>query len=330
MKPFQYAKATNSQSAVAEVSADAGARFLAGGTNLLDLLKYNVIQADRVVDLKRLDLKEIRRHEGGLRLGAMARNADTANHPEVRQNFPLLSQAILAGASAQIRNMASNGGNLLQRTRCPYFYDTGLPCNKRTNGSGCGARHGANRMSALFGWSDKCVAAHPSDMCVALAALEAQVHTDQRTIAFEDFHRLPGDNPTQDTNLKHGELIEWIFLPQNNFAKHSSYLKVRDRASYAFALVSVAAALELDGKVIKDVRLALGGVAHKPWRARKAEALLRGQQATEANFLAAAAAELGDAKPLEHNAFKVPMARNAIVVALQSALSGEHPLEGLS
>lgn len=329
MRPFQYARAGSSKEAVAEVSAHEGARFLAGGTNLLDLLKYNVVQADRLVDLKRLELREVRAEGSGIRLGALAHNSDTANHPLVRENYPLLSQAILAGASAQIRNMASNGGNLMQRTRCPYFYDTALPCNKRTQGSGCGARHGSNRTHALFGWSEKCVATHPSDLCVALAALDAQVHTDQRTIALEDFHRLPGDTPAQDTNLKHGELIEWIFVPSNAFAKHSCYLKVRDRASYAFALISVAAALELNGGVIQDLRLALGGVAHKPWRARKAEALLRGQQASEANFLAAAAAEMEDAKALEHNAYKIPMARNAMVVALQSAVSGNHPLEGL-
>ena len=330
MKPFHYARAANSAEAVTQVHADQAARFLAGGTNLLDLLKYNVIQADRLVDVKRLDLHHIAADSGGLRLGALALNADTANHPEVRANYPLLSQAILAGASAQIRNMASNGGNLMQRTRCPYFYDTGLPCNKRLNGSGCGALHGRNRSHAIFGWSEKCVATHPSDMCVALAALDAQVQTNSRVIAFEDFHRLPGDNPSQDTILQHGELIESIFLPSNGLAKHSCYLKVRDRASYAFALVSVAAALQLEGKVIKEVRLALGGVAHKPWRARKAEALLRGHEPSEANFLAAAAAELGDAKPLEHNGYKIPMARNAMVVALQSALSGQHPLEGLS
>lgn len=325
MKPFSYSRAKNP----AEASLQPGGYFLAGGTNLLDLLKYNLAQADQLVDINRLEFRQIQADAEGLRLGALARNADTANHPLVRQNYPLLSQAILAGASAQIRNMASNGGNLMQRTRCPYFYDTALPCNKRLNGSGCGARHGLNRMHAILGWSEKCVATHPSDMCVALTALDAQIQTSSRLIAMEDFHRLPGEDPTRDSLLKHGELIQSILLPPNQLARHSCYLKVRDRASYAFALVSVAAALQLQDNQILDVRIALGGVAHKPWRAHKAEAALRGQAANDANFKAAAEAELAQAKPLEHNAYKVPLASNAMVLALQSALSGQHPLEGL-
>lgn len=333
MKQFTYERVNFDTEAIAKVTPHPGARYLAGGTNLLDLLKYNLDSADHLVDLKRLELHQIRPENGGLNLGALAKNSDTADHPLVKRNYPLLSQAILAGASAQIRNMATNGGNLMQRTRCPYFYDTALPCNKRLNGSGCGARHGLNRSHAIFGWSEKCVATHPSDMCVALAALDANVlvrgSKGVRSIPVSDFHRLPGDKPGQDTKLKHGELIEWIFLPPNGLAQHSCYLKVRDRASYAFALVSVAAAFQLKDNQIQDIRIALGGVAHKPWRAHKAEAALKGQQATDANFKLAAESELSQAKPLEHNAYKVPLARNAIVLALQSALSGHHPLEGL-
>ena len=254
-------------------------------------------------------------------------NSDTANHPFVRQHFPLLSQSILAGASAQIRNMASAGGNLNQRTRCPYFYEPALPCNKRSPGTGCSAREGINRSHAIFGWTDACVATHPSDMCVALAALGARVNIlstdgEPREIAFAQYHRLPGEEPHRDNRLKPGELVTSIVVPGNNFAGHSCYLKVRERTSYAFALVSVAAALEVRDGTIADVRLAMGGVAHKPWRAVEAERLLLNQPPSEERFLAAASAEMKTAKPLQHNRFKVELGRRLIVRALQTALIG--------
>jgi xanthine dehydrogenase YagS FAD-binding subunit len=326
MTPFKYTRADSPAKAVQLRLADpSGGRYLAGGTNLIDLLKYDVEHAGTLVDLTRLDLKQIAATpSGGVRLGALAKNTTTANHPLVREQYPLLTQAILAGATAQLRNMATNGGNVLQRTRCPYFYDTATPCNKREPGSGCGALGGLNRTHAIFGHSDKCVAVHPSDMAVALAALDATVHVRgagdrTRVIPFDEFHRLPGDEPQRDSTLEPGELIEAIELPKSPFGTRSYYLKVRDRASYAFALVSVAAAVEMAGDRIRQTRVALGGVAHKPWRARSAEAALVGKPATEEAFAAAAEAELKAAKPLEHNAFKVPMARHAIVRALSRA-----------
>lgn len=299
-------------------------RFLAGGTNLLDLMKDDLMSATDLVDLTRIELKEIREIETGLSLGALVKNADTANHPLVRKNYPLLSRAILSAATVQIRNMATNGGNLLQRTRCPYFYDPAMPCNKRNPGSGCGAREGLNRTHAIFGWSDACVAVQPSDMAVALAALDASVRVagpnGERVVPIADFHRLPGDTPERDTHLERDELIVAIELPASKFADHHYYLKVRDRASYAFALVSVAVGLDLEGDSVRSARIALGGVAHKPWRALKAEEFLTGKPATAANFEAAAAAEMAGAKPLEHNAYKVELGRRAIVRALQQAV----------
>jgi xanthine dehydrogenase YagS FAD-binding subunit len=292
-------------------------------------MKEGVENPAQLVDVSRLALSQIKIIPNGLSIGALAKNTDTANHPLVCQNYPLLSQAILAGASAQIRNMATNGGNLMQRTRCAYFYDTAMPCNKRERGTGCGAREGINRNHAVLGWSEQCVATHPSDMCVALAALDAVVKVRgadgrERSIPFADFHRLPGENPEKDNNLQHGELITAIELPKSNFAAKSYYLKVRDRASYAFALVSVAAALDVAaGNKIKEARIALGGVAHKPWRATEAEKFLAGKTATEENFRLAAEAEMRHAKPLEHNKFKVELGRRAIVRALKRALSGD-------
>ncbi|RYF00146.1 MAG: xanthine dehydrogenase family protein subunit M, partial [Oxalobacteraceae bacterium] len=314
MTPFKYARALSVVDAVRLVSAEDGARYLGGGTNLIDLMKEGVEGATQIVDVTRLPLNTITEHEGGVRIGAMAHNADTANHPLIRSRYPLLSQAILAGASAQIRNMATDGGNLLQRTRCSYFYDIAMPCNKREPGTGCGAREGINKMHAIFGWSDDCVAVHPSDMCVALAALDATVIVQgvggkERSIPFADFHRLPGDQPQKDNTLQKGELIVALDLPKSPFADKSFYLKVRDRASYAFALISVAAALDIDKGVVRGARIAMGGVAHKPWRALQAEKLLVGKAPTEANFLAAAEAEMKDARPLEHNAFKVEMGK---------------------
>jgi xanthine dehydrogenase YagS FAD-binding subunit len=291
-------------------------------------MKEDVSRPTELVDITRINLTQIKTTKtGGVSIGALAKNTDTANHPLIRQNYPLLTQAILAGASQQIRNMATNGGNLLQRTRCPYFYDTAMPCNKREPNSGCGAMEGLNRMHAIFGWSDKCVAVNPSDMSVALAALDAVVKAQdangkERTIKFADFHRLPENAPEKDTNLNHGELITAIELPKVNFANKSYYLKVRDRASYAFALVSVAVVFDWKGNSIMNPRIALGGVAHKPWRALEAEKFLNGKDATEANFKAAAEAEMKSAKTLEHNKYKVKLAERAIVRALSMAMNG--------
>lgn len=332
MRPFKYSRATDANSAAQMLTANQNAKFLAGGTNILDLMKEDVERPNELVDVTRLNFTQIKTisdgaNRGGVSLGALAKNTDTANHPLVRQNFPLLTQAILSGATQQLRNMATNGGNLNQRTRCPYFYETGMPCNKREPGTGCGALEGINRMHAIFGWSDKCVATHPSDMCVALAAFDAVVKVQgangqERSIPFIDYHRLPGDTPQKDNNLNQGELITAIEIPKNNFAAKSYYLKIRDRSSYAFALVSVAAALEMDGNRIKQVRIAMGGVAHKPWQATEAEKFLTGKEATEVNFRQAADAEMRNAKPLEYNKFKVELGRRAIVRALTQAMNG--------
>lgn len=327
MRPFKYSNAADPATAITAISANADARFLGGGTNLLDLMKEDVMHPSELVNITRLKYADIEKTANGISIGGTATNSFTANHERVRKHYPLLTMAILAGASAQIRNMATNAGNLNQRTRCTYFYDVNMPCNKRKPGSGCGALKGSNRNHAIFGWSEKCVAVYPSDMAVALAALDAVVHVEtgngeKRAIAFADFHRLPGDTPQIDNNLKHGELITSIELPENDLAEHAYYLKIRERSSYAFALVSVAAAMSLDGNRIRDVRIALGGVAHKPWRATAAEKLLTGKDATIANFKVAAAAELKNARPLEHNKYKVKMAGDAIVRALSNARNG--------
>jgi xanthine dehydrogenase YagS FAD-binding subunit len=321
---FSYTRATDVTSAVHEAAVDPAASFIAGGTNLIDLMKENVARPRHVVDISRVPLNRIEAlADGGLRLGALVTNADTAYNEQVERRYPLLSRAILAGASAQIRNMATNGGNLLQRTRCLYFYDTATPCNKRNPGAGCSAIDGINRMNAILGTSDQCIAVHPSDMCVALAALEAVVRVSgdegDRAIPFAEFHRLPGDTPDIDTNLRASEIITSIDLPAKGFAGHYAYLKVRDRTSYAFALVSVAAALEMNGDTITETRLALGGVAHKPWRNRDAEAMLNGLQATTDHFEAAAYAIVRDARGFGHNTFKITLAQRAVVRALQVA-----------
>src|SRR5215212_5946722 len=284
MRPFKYTRASDAREAARSVTANPNAKFLAGGTNILDLMKEDVERPNELVDLTRLKLAEIKAAGGGVSVGALAKNTDTANHPLIRKNYPLLTQAIVAGASGQLRNMATNGGNLLQRTRCQYFYDTAMPCNTREPGTGCGALEGLNRMHAIFGWSEKCVATYPGDMANALYALDAVVRVrgaagSERTIPVNEFHRLPGDTPEKDTNLEHGELITAIELPKSNFAKNSYYLKVRDRASYAFALVAVAAALELNRGTISQSRVVLGGVAHKPWRSPEVEAALSGRPA---------------------------------------------------
>ncbi len=327
MIDFQYSRADDVADAVRQIAADPAAKFIAGGTNLIDLMKEDVERPSRLIDISRLPLNTVAETaDGGLRIGALVPNADLAYHPSIAQRYPMLASAILAGASAQLRNMASTGGNLLQRTRCYYFYDTATPCNKRDPGSGCSALNGLNRMHAILGTSESCIATHPSDMCVALAALEAKVHVagsgGEREIAFSDFHRLPGDMPQRDTNLQPDELITAIELPPRGFATNYTYLKIRDRLSYAFALVSVAAAMEFEGNAIKEARLALGGVAHKPWRDPATEAQLRGQPADPDVFARAADLLLRDAKGFAHNAFKIDLARRAIVRALTQAAKG--------
>ena len=324
MNRFSYVCAGDVPSAVREAAADDATKFIAGGTNLLDLMKENVERPRRIVDITRLPLGKIEPGaDGGLRLGALVTNTDAAYHEEVERRYPLVSRAILAGASAQLRNMATVGGNLMQRTRCLYFYDTATPCNKREQGTGCSALVGFNRMHAILGTSEHCIATHPSDMCVALAVLEAVVRVTgpdgDRNISFAEFHRLPGDTPHLDTNLGPGEIITAVDLPAKGFAEHHTYLKVRDRASYAFALVSVAAVLEMDGETVTDVRVALGGVAHKPWRDRQAEALLRGRSATRENFQQVAEALIDGARGHGHNTFKIELAKRVIVRGLGEA-----------
>jgi xanthine dehydrogenase YagS FAD-binding subunit len=324
MNPFTYTRPGDVASALREVSAAPGGRFIAGGTNLLDLMKESVERPSRLIDITQLPLTDIEAAaDGGLRIGALVRNTDVAYHAVVERRYPLLAKAILAGASPQLRNMATVGGNLMQRTRCYYFYDTATPCNKREPGAGCSAIAGLNRLHAILGASGQCIAVHPSDLCVALAALEAVVRvtgpSGERGIPFAEFHRLPGDTPQLDTNLTSGELITAVELPPKGFAAHSAYLKLRDRASYAFALVSVAAALEFEGGLIAEARLALGGVAHKPWRDREAELLLIGRHATHDSFRRAAETLLHGAKGSAHNGFKIELAKRAVVRALTLA-----------
>jgi xanthine dehydrogenase YagS FAD-binding subunit len=324
---FEYARPTDLADAVRQIAAEPGSKLIAGGTNLLDLMKDDVERPTRLIDITRLPLKQVTETPGGgLRIGALVPNSDLAWHPIVEQRYPILSSAILAGASQQLRNMASTGGNLLQRTRCYYFYDTATACNKRKPGSGCSALDGLNRMHAILGTSDACIATHPSDLCVALAVLDAEVHAvgpnGERTIAFADFHRLPGDEPQRDTTLAPDEIVTAVELPARGFSSNYTYLKIRDRLSYAFALVSVAAALELDGGVIREARFGLGGVAHKPWRDTAAEAALRGRPPGQGAFAEAADMVLRDAKGYAHNAFKIDLARRAIVRALTQAARG--------
>lgn len=329
MRAFSFKRAVDPADAVRSHGGTRDTRFVAGGTNLIDLMKEGVDQPSALVDISRLALSVVRPMPGGgVSIGALAKNTDTANHPLIRQNYPLLTQAILAGASPQIRNMATNGGNLMQRTRCNYFYDLATPCNKRTPDSGCSAKEGLNRYHAILGWSDSCIAVHPSDMCVALAALDAIVKVQgpngrERSIQFADFHRLPDATPDRDNNLAHGELIVSIELPKSPFAAKSYYLKVRERASYAFALVSVAAALETASNgTIKQARIALGGVAHKPWRVVEAEQFLAGKRPTEQVFAEAGEIAMKQARPHKENAFKVPLAQRSIARALKYAAIG--------
>ncbi|HEU0145392.1 MAG TPA: xanthine dehydrogenase family protein subunit M [Bradyrhizobium sp.] len=334
MNNFEYARASDVAEAVRMKAADPTAKFIAGGTNLVDLMKYHVERPARLIDISRLPLTAVEETgDGGVKIGALVPNSDLAYHPLIERSYPLLSSAILAGASQQLRNMASTGGNLLQRTRCPYFYDVATPCNKRTPGAGCSAISGLNRGHAILGTSDACIATHPSDMAVALAALDALVHvagpSGGRTIALTDFHRLPGDTPEIDNNLRSDEIITAIELPRQGFASHYSYLKIRDRLSYAFALVSVAAALELENGRIRLARLALGGVAHKPWRDTTAEALLRGEAPGRELFAAAADALLKNAKGFKHNEFKISLARRAVVRTLTQAANATPQIQAI-
>jgi len=327
MIDFDYIKARDVGDAVGQIARDPNARFIAGGTNLIDLMKENVARPTRLIDITGLPLTRIEETAGGgLRIGALVANSDLAYDERIEKRYPLLSSALLAGASAQLRNMASTGGNLLQRTRCLYFYDTTTACNKREPGSGCSALDGFNRMHAILGWSEACIATHPSDMCVALAALEATVHVTgpqgDRAIPFAAFHRLPGETPEIDTDLAQDEIITAVELPPEGFSRNYTYLKIRDRLSYAFALVSVAAGLELEGGTITAARLALGGVAHKPWRVPEAERSLLGKAPAPEAFGTAADMMLHDAAGFAHNSFKVPLARRAIVRALAQASAG--------
>ena len=326
MNRFDYARAGSLAEALQDGAGD-DARYLAGGTNLIDLMKENVERPARIVDINRLDLHDMTELDGGgLRLGALMTNADTAYHPQVEQRYPLLASAILAGASPQLRNAATNGGNLNQRTRCYYFYDTATPCNKREPGNGCGAIGGVNRIHAILGASPSCIATHPSDMCVALAALEAQVQVTgpdgDRTILFENYHRLPGDEPWRDNTLRAGELVTGIDLPPEDFTSHYTYLKLRDRLSYAFALVSVAVVMKIEDGRIANARIAVGGVAHKPWRRVEAEDAIKNQAPSTQAFEAAASVLLAGAVGQGENDFKIALARKAVVRALEQAAAG--------
>lgn len=326
MRPFDYTRVRDADEAVREAGSE-GVKFIAGGTNLVDLMKADVERPVRLVDINRLPFDRIEELKtGGLSIGALVRNSDAAYDARVEQRYPLLSSALLAGASAQLRNAATVGGNLMQRTRCYYFYDTATPCNKRQPGSGCGAIGGVNRIHAILGTSEQCIATNPSDMCVALAALNAHVRVrgvrGERVIPMAEFHRLPGDTPERDTNLDPGDLISAVELPDEDFSRNYSYLKLRDRLSFAFALVSVAAALQLDGNSIVDARVALGGVAHKPWRNEDAEAMLIGKQPSRSLFEHAAGTILGEARGYGDNDFKIELAGRAIVRALEQAAAG--------
>lgn len=340
MNQFQYTRVTTPKAAISALAQENGSYFLAGGTNLIDLMKREVVVPEKLVDINKLPLATIEKTSTGLRIGAMAKNSAVADHELVKKHAPLLSMALNAGASAQLRNMATVGGNMMQRTRCSYFYDTSMPCNKRNpvqagpekgqpNGSsGCGAIGGINRMHAIFGTSNKCIAVHPSDMCIALVALDATVNVSgpkgDRKIPFSEFHRLPGDAPQKDNTLLPGELIISVDIPTNKFAENSHYLKVRDRASYAFALISVGVAVDMKraratDRIIQDIRLAMGGVAHKPWRLTAAENFLKGKAATEANFKQAAELAMQGAKSYGENDFKLTLAPNSIIDALKTA-----------
>lgn len=320
---FEYTRASSVKAAVDALAKNPTAGFIAGGTNLIDLMKRGVTAPTRLIDINNLPLKEVKEIPDGLSIGALAINSDVSENKFVKNNFPLLSMAFAAGASPQLRNMATVGGNMMQRTRCTYFYDTTMPCNKRQPGSGCGALQGYNRMHAIFGASDKCIAVHPSDMCVALAALNATVTVSgvkgERKILFTEFHRLPGETPDKDNTLQKGEIITGVIIPKNSFNKNY-YLKIRDRASYAFALISVAVALEVTGDTIKKANLTMGGVAHKPWRLTETEQYLIGKKTSKEHFIRASELGMKSAKGYGQNNFKLKMAPIAIVEALLKAI----------
>jgi xanthine dehydrogenase YagS FAD-binding subunit len=320
MQPFSYKRVGQAENAVALVTPDAQASYLAGGTSLIDLMKLNVQTPRQLVDINPLPLTQVEIQGNVVRIGAMASNSDVAYNPIIQERYPVLSEALLSGASPQLRNMATVGGNLLQRTRCYYFRDTSMPCNKRVPGSGCAAIEGYNRIHAILGGSDRCIATHPSDMAVAMVALDAVVQIrgpkGERSIPLVDFHLLPGETPERETVLEHGELIVAVELPTSIFGKRSHYLKVRDRASYAFAMASVAAALDIQNGIIRSARVALGGVGTKPWRAHEAEKVLLNKPANQATFQAAADAAIAGAKPQKYNGFKVELAKRTIVKAL--------------
>ncbi len=323
MYPFTFVKIKSNKEAVSTVNENANAKFIGGGTNLVDLMKMNIEKPQQLVDITSLDLKKIETlSNGNVKIGALVRNSDLAYNATIVKKFPVLSKAVLAGASAQLRNMATTGGNILQRTRCYYFYDTAMPCNKRDPGSGCSAIKGYNRMHAILGTSDKCIATHPSDMCVALAALDAIIHVErvngERSINFLDFHLVPGDTPEKENTLQQGELITSIEIPALPFASNSTYVKVRDRASYEFALTSAAVALDIENGMIQNARIALGGVGTKPWRAKEAEQYLISKKATSENYKAAADIALQNAKTYKYNAFKPELAKRTIISALQT------------
>lgn len=329
MTPFSYVCPNTVDEAIQSYAQAQQTRFIGGGTNLLDLMKMGVEKPAHLIDINHLPLTKIEPHGDGVRIGALVSNTDAANHELIRTRYPVLSAAILAGASPQLRNMATMGGNLLQRTRCYYFYDPSYQeCNKRTPGSGCAAISGYNRIHAILGQSPQCIAVHPSDMCVALTALDAVVQVKgpqgDRSIEMTEFHRLPGNTPQIETNLQSGELITAIDLPAIPYAKRSTYLKIRDRHSYAFALVSVAALMDVDDDgVIRHARVALGGVAHKPWRAITAEKMLIGQKPDKKRLRSAAEEELADARGYEHNSFKIELAKRAIVRAVATAIGSQ-------
>ncbi len=322
MNQFQYSRPADAAVAIKSLSKP-NAYFLAGGTNLIDMMKMGIVVPQKLVDINNLPLKTVSEMPGGLRIGALVSNTNVAEHKLIKENYPLLALAINAGASPQLRNVATVGGNMMQRTRCPYFFDLTMPCNKREPGSGCGALGGYNRMHAIFGASDKCIAVNPSDMNVALVAMDAIVHISgpkgARTIRFADFHRLPGDHPELDNNLQKGELITAVDLPASPFNKNVHYVKIRDRASYAFALVSAAVALDIENNTIKEARLAMGGVAHKPWRLTSAETFLKGKPVSEDTFKQAAKLVVNGAKAYEYNQFKLKLAPNAVLQGLKVA-----------
>ncbi|TDW47977.1 xanthine dehydrogenase YagS FAD-binding subunit [Flavobacterium sp. 270] len=325
MKNFQIIRALSAGSAVTSSGKEASSMYIAGGTNLVDLMKKNVATPDKLIDINAIDLKKIEFLTQKVSIGALAKNSQVAEDKQIKEKYPLLSLALSAGASQQIRHMATVGGNMLQRTRCSYFYNTDMPCNKRVPKSGCGAIGGSNRMHAVFGASDSCIAVHPSDMCIALAALDATVFVEgpkgKREIKFGDFHRLPGNKPEKDNTLEKNELITSVEIPENNFTKNVHYLKVRDRSSYAFALVSVAAGLDIQNNIIKNATIAMGGVAHKPWRLTEAEEYLKGKTVSESTFKHAGDLAMKEAKGYGDNNFKITLGANAIAEALTIAAS---------